>query len=212
MSPVRVLLVDDHPVVRDGIRGLIEKAVDIVLIGEAAKGAEALQMIETDPPDVLLLDLELPDIPGVQVAHRVQELYPAVKILVLSAHDDPVYVRELLELGAAGYLMKEEAPESIVDAVRGVAHGEQGWVSRRIAAQMASWMQNDDADSSRLTVREYEVLRWLVQGKTNQAIAEEMNISVKTVEKYIRNIFTKLNVTSRVEAAVYAVKEGLVKS
>jgi DNA-binding NarL/FixJ family response regulator len=133
-----------------------------------------------------------------------------VKILVLSAHDDAVYVRELLELGAAGYLMKEEAPEAIIEAVRGVAYGEQGWISRRVAAQMASWMQAGGTGKTNLTIREQEVLRQVVHGKTNHAIAVELNISEKTVEKYIRSIFVKLNVSSRVEAAVYAVQEGLI--
>ncbi len=210
MSPIRVLLVDDHPVVRNGIRGLLEKAVDIEIVGEATNGEQALQMVDETHPAVLLLDMELPDIPGPQVAQKVQQLYPEVKILALSAHDDSVYVLELLEIGAAGYLMKEEAPEAIVDAIRGVAHGERGWVSRRIAAQMASWVQAGEPGKSKLTVREYEVLREIVRGKTNQAIALELRISEKTVEKYIRVIFTKLNVNSRVEAAVVAVREKLL--
>jgi DNA-binding NarL/FixJ family response regulator len=209
MSPIRVLLVDDHPVVRSGIRGLLEKAIDIELIGEASTGEEGLQMLKETNPDVLMLDMELPDMQGSQVAQRAQQFYPKVKILVLSAHDDSIYVRELLELGAAGYLMKEEAPDAIVDAVRGVAHGEHGWVSRRIAAQMASWVQGGDAGKLKLTVREHQVLSLVVQGKTNQAIAVELSISEKTVEKYLNSIFTKLNVSSRVEAAVLAVKEGL---
>jgi DNA-binding NarL/FixJ family response regulator len=210
MSPIRVVLVDDHPVVRSGIRGMLDKAVDIEMVGEATGGNEALRLVDETNPDVLLLDMELPDIPGTQVAQRVQEFHPKVKILVLSAHDDSVYVRGLLEMGAAGYLMKDEAPEAIVEAVRGVAHGEQGWVSRRIAAQIATWIQSGDAGKVKLTTREYEVLRLIVQGKTNQAIALDLHISEKTVEKYIRSIFTKLDVASRVEAAVYAVKEGLV--
>jgi two-component system, NarL family, response regulator DegU len=210
MSPIRVVLVDDHPIVRNGIHGMLDKAVDIEMVGEAANGNDGLRIVDETNPDVLLLDMELPDIPGTQVAQRIQEFHPEVKILALSAHDDPIYVRELLELGAAGYLMKDEAPEVIVDAVRGVAHGEQGWVSRRIAAQIASWIQVGDSGKVNLTSREREVLRLIVQGKTNQAIALALHISEKTVEKYIRSIFTKLNVASRVEAAVYAVKEGLV--
>ena len=106
--------------------------------------------------------------------------------------------------------MKEEAPEAIVNAIRGIAHGEQGWVSRQIAAQMASWVQVGDPSKLQLTVREHQVLSLVVEGKTNQAIAMELHISEKTVEKYLRAIFTKLNVSSRVEAAVYAVKEGLL--
>lgn len=210
MSLIRVFLVDDHPVVRSGIRSLLEKDASIEVVGEAATGEEALRLVEEAQPDVLLLDMELPDTQGARVAEQIQQFHPRVKILVLSAHDDSVYVRELLELGAAGYLMKEEAPEVIVKAVRGVAHGEQGWVSRRIAAQIASWMQSGGPGDIKLTPREHEVLRLVVQGKTNQAIAADLHISEKTVEKFMQSIFIKLNVTSRVEAAVYAVREGLI--
>jgi len=210
MNSIRVLLVDDHPVVRSGIRSLLEMVTDIEIVGEASTGAEALQLVEQTNPEVLLLDLELPDIQGTQVAQQIGQLHPKVKILVLSAHDDPIYIRELLELGAAGYLMKEEAPEVIVDAVRGIAQGQQGWVSRRVAAQIASWVQVGRSGEIKLTLREQEVLRLIVDGKTNQAIAVKLDISEKTVEKYISAIFTKLNVASRVEAAVYAVREGLI--
>lgn len=210
MNPIRVSMVDDHPVVRSGIRGLLEKAMDIEIVGEASTGEEALRMVEETHPDVLLLDMELPDMQGTKVAQLIKQNYPQVKILALSAHDDAIYVRELLEMGAAGYMMKEEAPELIIDAIRGVAHGEQGWISRRVAAQIASWVQVGGPEKMNLTHREKEVLRLVVQGKTNQAIAVELAISEKTVEKYVKAIFNKLNVTSRVEAAVYAVREELV--
>ena len=210
MSSIRVLLADDHPVVRNGIRDLLEKEIDIEIVGEATNGVETIHLVEATNPDVLLLDMELPDFQGTEVAQQVQLRFQKVKILVLSAHDDSIYVRELLKLGAAGYLLKDEAPEAIVEAIRGVAHGEKGWVSRRIAAQISSWMQSDKPDEAKLTQREHEVLQRIVQGKTNQAIAIELNISEKTVEKYLSVIFTKLNVTSRTEAAVLAVREGLV--
>jgi len=211
-GPIRVILVDDHPIVRSGIRGLLEKANDIKVVGEAENGEAALQLVEEAAADVLLLDMELPDIPGPQVAAQIKQNHPALKILSLSAHDDSVYVRQLLEQGAAGYLMKEEAPEVILDAVRGVAQGQQGWISRGIAAQISTWMQVDMADDTRLTRREQETLDLLVEGKTNQAIAADLHISEKTVEKHIKSIFEKLKVTSRVEAAVIAVKRGIVKN
>ena len=170
-----------------------------------------MRLVEETPADVLLLDMELPDIPGTQVAEQVKQSHPELKILSLSAHDDSTYVRQVLELGAAGYLMKDEAPEVIVEAVRGVAKGQQGWISRGIAAQMAGWMQAGRPEGAKLTPREQETLRLLVEGRTNQAIGNELQISEKTVEKYIKAIFEKLNVSSRVEAAVVAVRLGLVK-
>jgi len=189
---------------------LLGKYEDIDIVAEAANGQEALLRVEEHMPDVIILDMELPDIPGAQVAQQLKQLHPEIKILVLSAHDDPVYVRALLELGAAGYIMKDEAPHEIVEAIRGVVNGELHWVSQRITGQIVSWMQPGGGDQSRLTPREREVLRLVVDGKTNQAIASDLKISQKTVEKYMGTIFSKLNVTSRVEAAVYAVREGLV--
>jgi DNA-binding NarL/FixJ family response regulator len=212
MSAIRVILVDDHPVVRNGIRELLKSANDIEIVGEADNGEMALRVVEEAAADVLLLDMELPDIPGTQVALHVKKSHPGLKILSLSAHDDSIYVRQVLELGASGYLMKEEAPEVILEAVRGVAQGQQGWISRSIAAQMAGWMQAGGVEGSNLTRREQETLCLLVQGKTNQAIAVDLKISEKTVEKHIKAIYDKLNVNSRVEAAVIAIKQGLVKN
>lgn len=210
MTQIKVLLVDDHPVVRSGIRTLIEQVPDIDVVGEASTGAEALQMTRELNPDVLLLDMEMPDISGNQVANQLLKEGSSVRILALSAHDDKQYIQELLAIGAAGYLVKEEVPEAIIEAVRGVARGEQGWVSRRIAAQLSSWMRDDVHEKTDLTPREIEVLRTVVAGKTNQEIGLTLGISEKTVEKHLEGIFTKLGVASRVEAAVLAVREGFV--
>jgi DNA-binding NarL/FixJ family response regulator len=211
MKSIRVLLADDHPVVRGGIRALLEKDGEIEVVGEASNGVEALKLAETVSPDIMLLDMELPDIEGTQVARQIQQHYPEMKILALSAHDDAFYIKGVLESGASGYLMKDEAPEMILEAIRGVARGDKGWVSRRISAQMTAWVQSGKTDELKLTLREDEVLRLVADGKTNQAIAAELMISEKTVEKYMASIFTKLNVSSRVEAAVYAVRIGIVK-
>ena len=206
---IRLVLVDDHPIVRSGIRTLIEKAEGFEVVGEASQGAEVPALVAATHPDVLLLDMELPDVDGTQVARQIRQSDPEVKILALSAHDDPVYIHDLLETGASGYLIKEEAPEAIVDAVRGVAEGDRGWLSRRVAARVAAWLEA--SNKGQLTARELEVLRQVAQGKTNQAIALELAISEKTVEKHVGEILSKLGVSSRVEAAVYAVRTGLVR-
>ncbi|HEX2980970.1 MAG TPA: response regulator transcription factor [Anaerolineaceae bacterium] len=210
MAKIRVVLADDHPVVRTGIRNLLSRSADILVVGEASNGDEALKMVAEMAPDVLLLDMEMPGLKGVDVAQRLHDSDAPVRILALSAYDDKQYIQELLESGAAGYLTKEEAPDTIIDAIRGVSQGEQGWVSRRVAAQMSSWMREDEPDSSRLTNRELEVLRLVVDGKTNQGIGLALGISEKTVEKYLEAVFSKLGVNSRVEAAVFAVREGMV--
>lgn len=208
--PIRVLIADDHPIVRSGIRQLLERAVDIQVVGEASTGEEALNLVKNTVPHVLLLDMELPDMKGIEVARQLRQSQPSLKILVLSAHDDPIYIHELIEAGAVGYLVKQEAPEVIVEAVRGVAQGEQGWFSRSITAQMVSWVRGDGEGNIKLTPREMDVLRLVTAGKTNQNTAVLLGISEKTVEKYLFAIFQKLGVTSRTEAAVYAVREGLV--
>lgn len=210
MSPTSVLLVDDHPVVRAGIRQLLEKAHDIIVVGEASNGDEALHLVDELSPEVLLLDMEMPGLNGNEVAQKLQASGSPVRILALSAHDDKQYIQELLANGAAGYLIKEEVPEAIVEAVRGVARGELGWVSRRVAAQMSSWMREETDERMGLTGREVQVLRAVVAGKTNQEIGLELGISEKTVEKHLEGVFNKLDVASRVEAAVHAVREGLV--
>jgi len=210
MAPIRVLLADDHPVVRTGIRNLLGRSPDIQVVGEASNGTEALQLCDELKPDVILLDMEMPGLKGVEVAQRLRSMESSIRVLALSAYDDKQYILELLESGASGYLTKEEAPETIIDAIRGVSQGEQGWVSRRVAAQMSVWMREDEPDGNRLTHRELEVLRLVVEGKTNQGIGLNLGISEKTVEKYLEAVFAKLSVTSRVEAAVYAVREGLV--
>lgn len=210
MESIRVVLADDHPVVREGIRNRLEKEPDILVVGEAGDGEEALSLVEELQPDVLLLDMELPGLTGVEVARRLKGTSSPVRILALSAYDERHYIQSLLADGAAGYLVKEEAPESIVEAVRGVARGEEGWLSRRVASRMVDWTREKVSDLTNLTDREIDVLRLVVEGKTNQEIGKALGISEKTVEKHLMAVFEKLGVTSRTEAAVRAVRDGLV--
>jgi DNA-binding NarL/FixJ family response regulator len=210
MARTTVLLVDDHPVVRAGIRNLLDKAPDIQVVGEASNGVDALRLVSELSPDVMLLDMELPGLNGNEVAQKLHKGGSSVRILALSAYDDKQYIHELLSNGAAGYLVKDEVPEVIIEAVRGVSRGEKGWVSRRVAAQMSTWMGEKPEGKKGLTPREIQVLEGVVAGKTNQEIGHSLGISEKTVEKHLEGVFAKLSVASRVEAAVRAVREGWV--
>lgn len=205
---IRVVLTDDHPVVRAGIRGLLEQAPDIAVVGETDNGSDALRLVAALQPDVLLLDVQMPGMDGVQVARALQAAGAPVFVLALSAFDDEYFVRELLANGAAGYLTKDEAPEAIVDAVRGVARGEQGWFSRRAAARMAAWSRGEGGAGPRLTERETEVLRLLSRGWTNNLIAEDLSLTERTVRFHLRNIYDKIEVQTRGEAIAWALREG----
>jgi two-component system NarL family response regulator len=208
MPTIQVLLVDDHPIVRRGILEMLQRAPDIQVIAETGKGEKALDLMVQLSPDVVLLDMELPDIGGYEVIRRSREETPQVRILALSGHDDATYIREALKHGASGYLVKEEVPEFIIEAIRGVAAGEQGWISRRVAANWSEQMRI--MEGALITNVEADILRRVQDGKTNDQIAVELGISPKTVERRLNSIFQKLNVSSRTEAAVYAIKNKLI--
>jgi len=182
---------------------------DIQVVGEANNGLEAVEMVQRLQPDVLILDMEMPGLTGSEVAARLRKEGSKVHILALSAYDDRFYVEALYELGVSGYLVKEEDPQFILEAIRGVARGEESWFSRRLVKSLAAPAKNNPSRMG-LTDREMEVLRIMVSGKTNDEIAHALGISVKTVEKHLEVIFNKMKVFSRVEAAVLAVRSGLV--
>jgi DNA-binding NarL/FixJ family response regulator len=202
------LIADDHPIVCKGIRNLLEPVMGIVVVGEASSGAQALEMSKQLHPDVMLLDMELPDYNGIHVVKMLAEQGSTVRVLGLSSYDDRQYISELLSLGAAGYLIKDEVPEIIIEAIRGVARGETGWVSRKVAAKMSQILMYDKGSGKDFTPRERDVLGQVVQGKTNMEIGLALGISEKTVEKHLDSIFRKMGVVSRVEAAVQAIREN----
>lgn len=210
MSDIRVLIVDDHPVVCSGIRNILEPTIGIAVIGEAHTGAEALQIIEEFQPDVVLLDMKLPDISGVEVIQKIYKSGSTSRVLGLSSYDDREFISQLLNYGASGYLLKEEVPELIVEAVRGVAQGQPGWVSRKVAAMLSEILAKENEYGTKLTSRELEILNLVVQGMTNDQIGVALGISAKTVGNHLHTIFRKMDVESRVEAAVRAVREGIV--
>jgi DNA-binding NarL/FixJ family response regulator len=210
-DPIRVLLADDHPALRIGLRVLLEQAADVQVVGETGDGKDALAQIESLRPDVVVLDCELPGMTGAMVAAEARRRGLPTRVLALSAHADERYVRGMIDAGAAGYLLKEEAPGVIVSAVRAAAKGAS-WFSPIVAAQVAAWARGEKVPSpiADLTEREHQVLRLVAAGKMNKEIGAALGISEKTVEKYLSELFAKLHVASRVEAAVLAVRERLV--
>ena len=170
MADIRVLIVDDHPIICKGIHDLLAPAVGITVVGEAHTGAEALQKIEELKPDVVLLDMKLPDMSGVEIIKKAYKIGSNARILGLSSYNDREFISQLLTYGAAGYLLKDEMPEEIVEAVRGVAHGEVGWVSRKVAALLSQILLKEQEGGTELTSRELDVLNLVVEGKTNNQI------------------------------------------
>jgi DNA-binding NarL/FixJ family response regulator len=211
MPSIRVLIVDDHPVVRSGIKSILEAAMGIDVVGEAQNGVEALEMIENAQPDVVLLDMKLPDISGVEIIKKIYTSGGKTRILGLSSYNDREFISQLLNHGASGYLLKEEVPELIIEAVRGVASGQPGWMSRKVAALLSEFLANENReDDYALTPREKDILRLIVDGKTNDQTGVILGISVKTVENNLHTIYQKMDVVSRVEAAVKAVRDSIV--
>lgn len=205
---IRVLLADDHPAMRVGLRVLLEQSPDIQVVGETSDGKETLAQIETLCPDVVVLDCEMPGLSGTQVAAELKQRDSPTRILALSAYSDENYVRGMIQSGAVGYLLKDEAPDRIVQAVRGARRGER-WFSAKIAAHMAEWMSDDKSKKTELTEREVEVLRLVTQGKTNKQIGKALGISEKAIEKHLTEIFGKLNVSSRAAAAAWAARNRI---
>ncbi|HNS52714.1 MAG TPA: response regulator transcription factor [Anaerolineae bacterium] len=208
----RVLLADDHPSVRAGVCAALGKAPGIVVVAEAADGEDALRLIEQQQPDVALLDCRLPKLNGVEVAALVRKRGLPTRVLALSAYTDDEYVHGMLESGAAGYLLKEEALDTVVEAVQAAARGEE-WYSRRVLAQVTAWARGETSvspDVARLTDRELDVLRLLARGWDNSRIAQELVITEGTVKNHITSIYGKLGVSSRAEATAWAWERRLI--
>lgn len=201
---IEVVLADDHARVRAGIRSILERNHNIVVVAEASDGEEALRKVEEHMPDVLLLDVEMPFMNGRQVATAIKQRDLPVQILAISAYDDQHYIQGMLQSGAAGYITKDEVPELLLDAVSGIAQGEEGWVSKRVAKKIASWRNMKENKQQTLTHRELEVLQLLKEKKSNQAIATELGISPEVVELHVKLLMAKFGVNTRAELVVKA--------
>jgi DNA-binding NarL/FixJ family response regulator len=215
---ITVAIVDDHPIVRAGMRAVLESSDGIVVVAEGGSGSEALQLVKEYVPDVLVLDINLPDKSGVDVTFQLQAQNSSTAILILTAHDDAQVIFELLENGAIGYVLKDEALETLANAVRAAASGKS-WLSPTIASKVVKRAVRRQTNTGQdtlsaptaenLTPRELEILCLLAEGLDNTAIAERLTVTKRTVQNHISNIYGKLGVTSRTEAMLYAIRHGL---
>jgi len=208
---IRVLIADDHPLIREGLRGLLAAEPGLELVGEAADGSEAVEKTALLRPDVILLDLLMPVKSGIEAIIEIKENDPKARILVLTSFADDDQVFPALRSGALGYLLKDSSPQDLLRAIRSVYRGESSLhptIARRLVLQF-SQPAVDSSPENPLTQREVEVLKLVAQGLSNQNIADELVVSERTVGKHVGNILEKLHLANRTQAALYALREGL---
>ena len=208
---LKVVVADDHEVVRSGLKSLFAGS-DIEVVGEAASGPEAVRVALALRPDVVLLDVRMGDTDGLAALAQLRQARPEMPVLVLSTYDNPTYVARALALGASGYLLKGVGREELLDALRKSAAGDNAWTReelRRVTGALATPRLTEDVEVS-LTKRESEVLRQMALGLTNKEIAQSLKISYETVKEHVQHVLRKIGVSDRTQAAVWAVRHGLV--
>jgi two-component system response regulator NreC len=210
---IKVLIADDHAIVRAGLRTLIESDPALELVGEAAGGYEAIELIDKSKPDILVLDISMPDMDGIAVTKMLKSMSKDVRILILTIHEDKALLREAIKSGASGYILKNAAEKELISAIKIVMRGDMYIEPSMVIALVDNLRKSDKAvkDSvEALTSRETEVLKLIVLGYTNRQVGEELNISVRTVEGHRSNLSDKLGLKSRVELVRYARNSGLI--
>lgn len=202
MSVIRVLIVDDHAILREGIRSLLERQSGIEVVGEASNGREGLEQVIQHQPDIVLMDIAMPDMNGLEATREIVTKYPNIKILILTQHNNREYIEQLLHAGAAGYVLKSSGGRELVTAIREV-HEKGAFLEPNVARELlASYKQSGESSEDSLpylTEREREVIRWVVRGKSNKEIAAILSISPKTVSVHRSNVMLKLKVQNSVE-------------
>lgn len=215
MSKIRVLVADDHAIVRAGVRLLLESQSDMEVVGEAVDGRQAVEMVRELKPDLVLMDVAMPGMNGLEATQRIKESFPRVQVLALTMHEDERYFFQILQLGASGYVVKGASPADLLAAVRAVAQG-QAYLYPSVAKQLLDdYLKRVEAGEEQdsydgLSEREREVLRLIAEGKTSRSIADELVLSVNTVERHRANIMGKLSLHSRTDLIKYAIRKGLI--
>ena len=216
-QPIRIILADDHIMLRQGTAELLRRQDDILVVGEAANGQEAVSLVQQTRPDIVVMDVRMPVLSGIEATRIIREEFPQVQVLVLSAHDDEQYVFSLLQAGASGYLLKTAPISELLKAIRQVHAGESPLdpaIARKVVARMSKTGPDDlpagdkDQPGETLTPRELEVLQLLAQGMSNRAIADSLFISERTVQAHLTSIFSKTQVSSRLEAVLNGIRRG----
>lgn len=215
MDRIKLLIADDHALVREGTRRILETEKDLQVVAEAGDGEEAVKLATSLVPDVAIIDIAMPKLDGIEVTRRIKASCPKTAVLILSAYDDDQFVFDLLEAGAAGYLLKSVRGEELVNAVRALYHGESvlhPLVARKVLNHFvaSSSKTKKEKPSEILTQREMDILKLVTRGYSNKEIADELFLSLRTVQGHVGSIFSKIGVGSRTEAVVRALKEGWV--
>ena len=207
---MRILIVDDHKVVRDGIRFMLLDAPDIEIVGDAESAEEMFDVIKGDPVDVVLLDIRMDGMTGLDALERIASDFPQVRVLMLSMHDQPGYVRRAIELGAAGYLLKSTGRDERLAAITAVSQGES-YIQGRLMEPLLADVTGSSRQTGRLSPREQQVLQLIADGSENKQIARELGLSEATVKTYIRGVFERLDVSSRAEAVAVGLRIGVIE-
>lgn len=203
-SPIRILIADDHYVVRMGLAALVETEADLQVVGEAADGTQAVDLYKKLQPDLVLMDLRMPMSDGVTATQKIREHFPTARILMLTTYDGDDDIHKALSAGASGYLLKNSTREGLIPAIRAVAVGQR-WIPREVASRLAKRKMFEE-----LTPREFEVLKQLAKGLANKEIAEVLKISEHTVKDHLKSILGKLHVADRTEAVTTALQRGII--
>jgi DNA-binding NarL/FixJ family response regulator len=209
MSVIRLLIADDHPVVRDGLRGMLAGEADFEVVGEAASGAEAVALTDRERPDVVLMDLQMPEMDGATATAEIATRFPATRVLVLTTFDADADILRAVEAGATGYLLKDTPRERLFPAIRAAARGETV-LAPTVATRLVSQMRGRAAPTEALTSREVEVLELVARGSSNADIAAALFISEATVKTHLLHTFAKLGVDDRTAAVVAALERGII--